>query len=177
METRKLEPQEAYDFSALSVLIVDDSDHMLHLVQRLLFAMRIKNVRLAADAAAAFALMKAAPPDVIILDWNMIPLDGIDFIRLVRRGSDSPCPEVAILMLTAHTEAHRVVAARDAGVSWLIAKPVSFKSLYSALVRVVEDERPFVSSEVYVGPERRGKKRAAVTKERRGAASGKEQAR
>ncbi|MBL8709354.1 MAG: response regulator [Rhodospirillaceae bacterium] len=173
MANRKLDPQEAYDFSALSVLLVDDSDHMLHLVQRLLFAMRIKNVRLAADAAAAFTLMKAAVPDIIILDWNMIPLDGIDFIRLVRRGSDSPCPEVAILMLTAHTEAHRVVAARDAGVSWLLAKPVSFKSLYGALTRVVDDDRPFVNSGLYVGPERRGKMRTTLASERPGSESGK----
>jgi DNA-binding response OmpR family regulator len=177
MATRRIEPQEAYDFSAVSVLIVDDSDHMLHLVQRLLFAMRVKNVRLAADAAAAFALMKAAPPDLIILDWNMIPLDGIDFIRLVRRGSDSPCPEVPILMLTAHTEAHRVLTARDAGVSWVLAKPVSFKSLYGALVRVVEDDRPFVRSDAYVGPERRGKKNKPVAGERRGRESGKRKSR
>lgn len=159
--------QQAYDLSALGVLIVDDSDHMLAIVRRLLGSMRVGAVRLAADAAEAFEMMKVEVPDLIIVDWNMIPLDGIDFIRLVRRDASGPCSDTPILLLTAHTEPHRVRAARDAGVNHVLAKPVSFKTLYRAIATIIEDERPFVRTEAYVGPDRRWKKDAAVEKERR----------
>lgn len=160
-------PQQAYDLSALNVLIVDDSDHMLTIVRRLLGAMRVGSARLAPDAAVAFEMMKVEVPDLIIVDWNMIPLDGIDFIRLVRRDEEGPCGDTPILLLTAHTEPHRVRAARDAGVNHVLAKPVSFKTLYRAIATIIEDERPFVRTPAYVGPDRRWKKGAAVETERR----------
>lgn len=162
---------QAYDLSQLRILIVDDSDHMLVIVRRLLSAMRIQDVTLVADAAEAFQVLKTQTPDLIIVDWNMIPLDGIDFIRLVRRGGDLSSRDVPILLLTAHTEPHRVRAARDAGVNHVQAKPVSFKSLYRAVVTIVEDERPFVRCEAYVGPDRRRNKGGAFITERRGRAA------
>ena len=159
--------QQAYDFSALNVLIIDDSDHMLTIVRRLLGSMRVGSARLAADAAEAFEMIKVEVPDLIIVDWNMIPLDGTDFIRLVRRDESGPCSDTPILLLTAHTEPHRVRAARDAGVNHVLAKPVSFKTLYRAIATIIEDERPFVRCDVYVGPDRRWKKGAPVEAERR----------
>jgi two-component system chemotaxis response regulator CheY len=162
----KPQAPQAYDLSALRVLIVDDSDHMLAIVRRLLGAMRVGAVRMAADAAEAFKLMHEETPDLIIVDWNMIPLDGIDFIRLVRRSDEPDWPDAPILLLTAHTEPHRVRAARDAGVNHVLAKPVSFKKLYDAIVTIIEDERPFVRTPFYIGPDRRWKKEK-VTKERR----------
>lgn len=157
----------AYDFSALSVLIVDDSEHMLAIVRRLLAAMRIENIREAHDVDGALDAMRAVIPDLVILDWNMIPLDGLEFLERVRKGADSPNKEVPILMLTAHTEMHRVIAARDAGVNWVVAKPISFKSLYEALAIIVESDRAFVHSEVYVGPDRRTRRADGITRERR----------
>lgn len=159
--------RKAYDLSALRVLIVDDSPHLLLIVRRLLGSMHIHTTWLATDAAEAFQIMRVTTPDLIIVDWNMIPLDGADFIRLVRRGADSPCPDTPILLLTAHTEVQRVRAARDAGVNHVMAKPVTFAALYDALATVIEDERPFVRCEVYVGPDRRWHKNTVVEKERR----------
>jgi len=167
---------QVYDLSQLRILIVDDSDHMLVIVRRLLTAMRIETLWLAADAAEAFQMMQAQTPDLIVVDWNMIPLDGIDFIRLVRRGADSTCLDVPILLLTAHTEPHRVRAARDAGVNHVLAKPVSFKSLYRAIVTIVDDKRPFVRSDAYVGPDRRWKKDVIIDAERRGKITAKQPA-
>jgi two-component system, chemotaxis family, chemotaxis protein CheY len=156
-----------YDLSALRILIIDDSDHMLAIVRRLLYAMRVETVWLAADAAEAFQIMRTETPDLIVVDWNMIPLDGIDFIRLVRRDLESKFTDIPVLLLTAHTEPHRVRAARDAGVNHVLAKPVSFKRLYDAITAIIDDERPFVRSDVYVGPDRRWKKGDAAPTERR----------
>src|SRR3546814_1089406 len=91
-----------------------------------------------------------------ISDWSSdVCSSDLDFTRLVRRGEDSPHPYVPIVMLTAHTERHRVLTARDAGVSEFLRKPVTPKDLYLRLVSVIETPRPFVRSPNYVGPCRR----------------------
>jgi DNA-binding response OmpR family regulator len=58
-------------------------------------------------------------------------------------------------MLTGHSEKKRVVAARDAGVTEFLAKPISAKGLYQRIVNVVANPRPFIKTKTYFGPDRR----------------------
>jgi DNA-binding response OmpR family regulator len=62
---------------------------------------------------------------------------------------------VAIIMLTGHSEKKRVVAARDAGVTEFLAKPISAKALYQRIVNIVVNPRPFIKTRSYFGPDRR----------------------
>ena len=156
-----------YDLRALSVMIIDDNDHMLDIVRVLLKSMRIWDIRSVNDPVTAFTEMKQRLPDIIIVDWNMIPIDGLEFVRLIRRGADSPYPEAPILLLTAHTELQRVLEARDAGVNRVMAKPVSFGTLYENIAAIIEDDRPFIRTSNYVGPCRRYKKSAVRIERRR----------
>ena len=148
---------------------------------------RLQTERLLADRERRMADVEAAASlgswewdteaDVIRWSERQLALHGLDadgqpatlneFLERVRRGPDSPDTEVPILMLTAHTEMHRVLAARDAGVNWVVVKPISFKSLYDALAIIVESDRAFVRSEAYVGPDRRTQRRGGVAVERR----------
>lgn len=140
---------------ALSILVVDDNKHMHSVVKAILNSMRIKNVRFSDNAADAFMEMRQWHPDIIITDWAMQPLDGLDFVRLVRKGADSPNPYVPIILLTGHTEMCRVIEARDTGVNEILAKPISIKSLYTRIASIVQSPRPFVKSKNYFGPCRR----------------------
>jgi CheY-like chemotaxis protein len=144
-----------YDFAHLSVLVVDDNQHMLTILKTILHGFGIKTIYETQNATDAFVELRNVPIDIVIVDYNMSPLDGVDFTRLVRRGEDSPHPYVPIVMLTGHTERHRVLTARDAGVSEFLRKPVTPKDLYLRLVSVIETPRPFVRSPNYVGPCRR----------------------
>jgi DNA-binding response OmpR family regulator len=58
-------------------------------------------------------------------------------------------------MVTGHTEKDRVTAARDAGVTEFLAKPISAKALYERIVNVVANPRPFIKTKTYFGPDRR----------------------
>lgn len=144
-----------YNLDRLNFLVVDDNKHMRALVKTLLHALGSKNVHEAADGADAFKELRHFPADVIISDWSMSPLDGLDFVRLVRTGKDSPNPFVPIIMLTGHTEMHRVVEARDSGIHEFLAKPISAKGLYSRIRSIIERPRPFVRAGLYFGPDRR----------------------
>ncbi|MEE8284349.1 MAG: response regulator [Alphaproteobacteria bacterium] len=145
----------AYNLERLNFLVVDDNRHMRSLVRTILRALGARNVAEATDGADAYQRLGTYAPDVIICNWQMSPMDGLEFVRLVRTDTESPNPFVPVIMLTAHTEAKRVVEARDAGVTEFLAKPISAHQLYSRIVAVIERPRPFIRAKPYVGPERR----------------------
>jgi CheY-like chemotaxis protein len=142
-------------FSRLRVLIVDDNHHMINIVKTILRGFGIKDFLEARDAAEAFDLFRSSATDIIVLDYQMNLLDGNDFVRLVRTGSDSPNPYVPVIMLTAYSERSRVEAARDAGVTEFCCKPVTAMELYRKIMAVINHPRPFVRSPGYIGPDRR----------------------
>lgn len=143
------------DLSALSVLIVDDNHHMITIVKTLLRGFGMKKLEEARDAADAFEKFNATPFDLIIVDFLMAPLDGLDFIRLVRTAKDSANPYVPIILLTAYSEVHRIREARDMGVNEFLCKPVTAKELYRKLISIIAHPRPFVRTKSYFGPDRR----------------------
>lgn len=145
----------SYDLERLSVLVVDDNRHMLTLLKTILHGLGIKKVREATDGAEAFKELRYTVPDIAIVDWAMSPLDGMDFLRLVRTAKDSPDPYLPIIMLTGHTETHRVREARDIGVNEFLGKPVSARAVYDRIVEVIENPRPFIRTARYFGPDRR----------------------
>lgn len=144
-----------YNIERLNFLIVDDNKHMCTLVKTILSAFGVRNVVEAVDGADAFKVLKHFPADIIICDWVMQPLDGLDFVRLVRTGKDSPNPYVPVIMLTGHTEMHRVMEARDAGASEFLAKPVSPKKIYARIRSIIESQRAYIKTKSYFGPDRR----------------------
>lgn len=139
----------------IHVLVVDDNKQMRFLVRCLLRAGGITKVTEAETGAQAFEVMRARPVDLIIVDWKMAPVDGLAFTNMVRRNHDSPNPYVPILMLTAHTEISRVAAARDAGVSGFVKKPISARLLFDRISSVLTDTRMFVRTGTFFGPDRR----------------------
>lgn len=143
------------DLSKLSVMIVDDSRSMRTLLANILSSLGVREVTEMGDPAGALQEMRHAMPDILLVDWRMDLIDGIEFTRLVRTGADSPNPYIPIIMVTGHTERNNVVAAREAGVTEFVAKPVSVKALAARLSAVVDKPRPFVKSKGYFGPDRR----------------------
>lgn len=138
----------------ITALIVDDNAHMRAIVVTLLHALGVAECMQAADGAEAHAILAQWRPDLIIVDQNMRPVSGIDFTRTLRRTSPE-CFDTPIIMLTAHTERAIVIAARDAGIDEILAKPISAKALMQRLHAVTHERRPFVRCANYVGPDRR----------------------
>lgn len=141
--------------SDIQVLIVDDNRQMRFLMRSLLRAAGVYRVAEAEGAVEAFDLMNKLTPDLVLVDWLMKPVDGIAFTRMVRRSEDSPNPYAPILMMTAHTEISRVAAARDAGVTGFLKKPISARVLFERMSAALLDPRMFVRAGDYFGPDRR----------------------
>ncbi len=146
-----------YNFEALAVLLIDDSPMMRRVVNQMLHAFGVESVHIAADGKSGLKMLNAFHIDLVITDWLMEPMDGFDFVRLVRTDPYVATPMVPILMMTAHSELWRVAAARDAGINEFILKPITPANLLSRLIYMIEKPRPFVRTHTYFGPDRRRK--------------------
>jgi two-component system chemotaxis response regulator CheY len=140
---------------ALSVLLVDDNQPMRVIASAILQSAGIRKIREVGDGAAALEALREAPVDIAIVDFNMFPLDGVEFTRLVRNSPDSPNPYLPIIMMTGHSEKARVMEARDAGVTEFVVKPITAKAVFDRIQAVIVRPRAFVKTDGYFGPDRR----------------------
>jgi CheY-like chemotaxis protein len=144
-----------YRFERLKILVVDDNAHMRKLVATILRAFGVENIFEAPDGEHAWVLQREANPDVVVLDWMMDGMSGLDFTKMVRTSPQTPNPFVPIIMLSGHTHVDYVRQARDAGVNEFLAKPVSVSAVLTRLISVIEHPRPYVRTKSYFGPCRR----------------------
>lgn len=150
------------------ILIVDDQNFTRILVRNILGALGGRRISEAKDVEGAWRLVLAdPPPDLMIVDWEMLGADGLELVRRVRH--DDACPDkfMPIIMLTAHSEKSRIYTARDAGVNEFVIKPISPKTLFDRINAVVEHPRKFIRIKDFFGPDRRRKKTSYPGEDRR----------
>jgi len=150
-----------YNLESMLVLVVDSNKHMRSIIATILQGFGVQTLKTVADVATAFEHLQTHPCDLVICEYQLRPLDGLEFVRMLRTAKDSRDPLLPILMLTAHTELPRVAAARDAGITEFITKPVKPADLYKRIITIIEHPRQFVRSQKFFGPDRR---RAKVSK-------------
>lgn len=138
----------------LRFLVVDDNQYMRAIVCELLRAFGAHHVLEAENGAEALRKGQFWSPDIIICDYAM-ELDGVTFTRRIRQGETKVDPMIPIIFMTGHTEASRVAAARDAGITEFLAKPLSAETLFARIAAVIDRPREFARSSDYYGPDRR----------------------
>jgi two-component system, chemotaxis family, chemotaxis protein CheY len=149
-------PRQAEDIiAAQKVLVVDDEYYTRKVIRTLLMSIGVKHIFEASDGFDALDGIRIAPPDIVLLDWEMPKLDGPSFVRTVRSPETFPYPDLPIIMLTAHSERSRVIEAARIGVHEYLIKPVSTGALQSRLLSLVAYPRRMVRSGHYYGPEPR----------------------
>ena len=79
-------------------------------------------------------------------------MDGFELARRIRRDEDSPNPYVPIILCTGYTELGLVIAARDAGVNEVLAKPITANTLYNRIRTIIEEPRQFVQLDSFLRP-------------------------
>jgi two-component system chemotaxis response regulator CheY len=143
------------DFIRLRFLVVDDNAHMRRILRTLLHGFGTREVYEAENGAGGYEAFVHYLPDIVITDWVMPVCDGLELTKKIRQPTSNANPYVPIIMLTGYSEKKRVIAARDAGVTEFMCKPISAKALYQRILGVVINPRPFIRTETYFGPDRR----------------------
>lgn len=156
-------------FDKVSVLVVDDSAYMRHLLLTLLQALNVSAVHLAINGEEAWELLNKHEPDLVITDAAMVPGDGFMFAKRLRSLRGRALGMIPIIMVSGHTDLASVERARDIGVTEFLSKPISPRSLYERMLQVVDRPRPFVETPTYRGPDRRRRSAPYAGEDRRGA--------
>ena len=152
----------------VNFLVVEDNAFMRLIIMNLLKALGVGEVRTATNGADGLEELQDYPADIVIVDWEMQPVNGIEFVKAVRTSDYSPNPFLPIIMLTAHSEMHCIIEARDAGVNEFVVKPISANILFERIEALIERPRPFVRlKEGFFGPDRRRKSSDSAKDERR----------
>ena len=120
----------------MNVLIVDDYNTMLRIVKNLLKQLGFSNIDEAMDGAEAFEKVKQKNYGLIISDWNMEPMTGLDFLKAVR-GSGENYKDTPFIMVTAESKTENVVLAKQAGVNNYIVKPFNAETLKAKITAVL----------------------------------------
>jgi two-component system, chemotaxis family, chemotaxis protein CheY len=141
--------QQNLDYSKLSFLVVDDNVHMRRIIRSLLHSYGSRFVLEAEDGASGLESFTNNSPDVVITDWKMPIVDGIELTRLIRQGKANFRPSTPIIMLSGYAEKKIVIEASDAGVSDFLLKPISSKRLQHGIVTAVNNPRPFVAVDCF----------------------------
>lgn len=146
---------EGMDLRDVSVLLVDDNANMRKLVATMLKAAGVRRIREAGDGLGGLKIFQTQEIDIVFTDLMMSPVDGLAFIRWIRTSSASPNPYVPIIMMTGHATQRTLTAARMAGVTEFLAKPLTARGVMHRINEIVNNPRPFVRATAYFGPCRR----------------------
>jgi len=136
-------------------LIVDDNAFSRQLVRAIIHQFGARYIYEAGNGDEAKEGVKSFNPDIIIVDWMMAPVDGMQFVKWLREADDSPSPFTPVIMVTSYSHMESVMQARDAGINEFLAKPISAKSLLKRIQSVIDHPRQYVRADEYFGPDRR----------------------
>ncbi|WP_292032476.1 MULTISPECIES: response regulator [unclassified Brevundimonas] len=120
---------------SMNVLVVDDYKSMVRIVRGMLNQLGFVNVDDAPDGAAAMALLKEKSYGLVLSDWNMQPVTGLELLKQVR--AEEKTKATPFVMVTAEAKVENVIAARQAGVNNYVIKPFTLAVLKQKLTSVV----------------------------------------
>lgn len=121
----------------IKVLVVDDFPTMRRIVKNLLKQLGFENIDEAEDGVQALKKLQAGEYGLVISDWNMPNMEGIDLLKNVRQSAE-PLRSIPFLMVTAEAEKEKVIEAIKAGVDNYIVKPFTAELLTEKLSKIAE---------------------------------------
>jgi two-component system, chemotaxis family, chemotaxis protein CheY len=117
------------------ILVVDDYKTMVRIVRNLLHQLGFEDVDEANDGASALAKLRARRFGLVISDWAMEPMNGLELLQQVR--SDPELKALPFIMITAENRRDRVAKAEQAGANGYIVKPFTAETLNERIARVM----------------------------------------
>ena len=120
----------------MKILVVDDFSTMRRIIKNLLRDLGFNNTDEADDGLTALPMLKSGKYDLLVTDWNMPGMQGIDLLKAVRADGDESLKNIPVLMVTAEQKKEQIVEAAQAGVNGYIVKPFTALILKEKLEKI-----------------------------------------
>jgi two-component system chemotaxis response regulator CheY len=118
------------------ILIVDDYQAMIRIIRNFLLQLGFEQIDEAHDGQTALAKLKERPYGLVISDWNMAPMNGLELLQQVR--ADPGLKNLPFIMVTAENRDDRIALARQAGVSGYVIKPFNVETLGRRIATLID---------------------------------------
>lgn len=151
----------SFKFENISLLLVEDTAPMRQLLVAVLNNLGVQNIDVAENGRQAIEIFKQKNHDLILTDWSMEPMNGLELTKEVRQSDSSPNPMVSIIMITGYSAWSRVEQARDIGVTEFLVKPFSANDVAKRIAHAINHPRDFIETDHFFGPDRRRRNNAA----------------
>lgn len=161
------------DLRKARVLIVDDNLTSLEMITQIMMGFRVLQLKACRSAEEARAMVAVERFDLILVDFEMPGEDGPSLVQYIRSEPRQPNHTAPIVMVNSSTSLQTVARARDAGANMVVKKPIAPTILLSRIEWIARNNRDFVGSSGYCGPDRRFKNvyRSENAEERRASAA------
>lgn len=147
-----------FNFDNVKVLAVDENQAGLDILAQILTGFGVRKLHAVNSVDEARQLAETLDFELVIVEQEMAEDKGIDFIKWLRRLDPKKATASApVVVAMGHTTQSGVIKMRDCGANFVVQKPLSPTALLQRIVRAVDDPRPFVTCDVYAGPDRRFK--------------------
>lgn len=120
----------------MNILVVDDFSTMRRIVRNLLGDLGFSNIAEADDGSTALTALKQRNFDLVVTDWNMPGMTGLELLKSIR--ADPALAKIPVLMVTAEAKREQIIEAAQCGVSGYIIKPFTAATLSDKLTKVFE---------------------------------------
>ncbi len=162
-----LNPKAWINLEKVTVLVADSNPTSVQILRQILSGFGVRHPIICSSVADALAVANENEINLIVANDELEDGTGYDFVRSLRRSKNELNAYAPVIMVSGHTKRRNVMAARDCGANFFVAKPLSPQVLLERVVWVSKEARPFVDTGNYLGPDRRFGKKPDHAKRRR----------
>jgi len=146
------------NLSRATVLLLQNNQTELDILGQVFIGFGVKAIRKCLTLGEAEDCIKSGIAfDLLVVDCDMPGQAGFDFVMRLRRMEDSENRLAPIMLVSGHTVPSSIARARDCGANFVVAKPITPKTMFDRVMWLAREERQFVVTDTYAGPDRRHK--------------------
>lgn len=112
------------DYSTKTVIVIDDQEFVRSIVSKMLVQIGFVKIITAADGGTGYDAVVANKPDLVVCDIKMSPVDGLEFLRKLRQGTNESSMNIPVIFITGDLDPEIMVKAQELGVNATLLKPV-----------------------------------------------------
>lgn len=144
-----------YNLSEFVVLVINENAFMANIIAQMLRSFGVKQVVLSRNTEDAIRALEAQSFDFMLLDLMIEPMNGIEFMKLIRAHKKRGISLIPIIIITGNSARRNVELARDGGANEFIRAPLSASTLFDRIAALIDRPRPFIRTRTFFGPDRR----------------------
>ena len=152
-----LSKHDRINLSTAEVLLACGDPEGMNILAEMFAGFGVHTPRRCATGAEARGMVQERILNLMVVDSALADQEGYDFIHWLRRSDIAPNCYAPVILITGHTKPSQIFRGRDAGASFVVRKPVAPLVMMQRILWLLNDQRQFVTSPNYCGPDRRVK--------------------